>query len=285
LDYDPIKDRFGDAVAGNAWMTRIFFFILHVVFLRAWYVRRELRNQIYAIQRRRAANSGESSGPIRMLDAGTGFGQFSDYVARRWPDIEIDAVDIKDEYLERAELVFENTGLADRVHFSNEDLTALSKSGPYDLILSVDVMEHILEDVDVFNHFHRVLAPGGVVIINTPSDQGGSDVDPADHVEGQSFIGEHVRDGYNGEEISNKLQSAGLDTSHILYTYGPAGSLAWKFMIKWPMKLLNATWASVVLLPFYYAVFLIPGLLLHALDMRKPNKTGTGLLVVAERKA
>ena len=266
-------------------MTRIFFFILHVVFLRAWYVRRELRNQIYAIQRRRAANSVESSGPIRMLDAGTGFGQFSDYVARRWPDIEIDAVDIKDEYLERAELVFENTGLADRVHFSNEDLTALSKSGPYDLILSVDVMEHILEDVDVFNHFHRVLAPGGVVIINTPSDQGGSDVDPADHVEGQSFIGEHVRDGYNGEEISNKLQSAGLDTSHILYTYGPAGSLAWKFMIKWPMKLLNATWASVVLLPFYYAVFLIPGLLLHALDMRKPNKTGTGLLVVAERKA
>jgi len=285
LDYDPIKDRFGDVIAGNAVLTRVFFFILHTVFLRAWYVRRELKRQINAIQRRRKVDSAASSGPIRMLDAGTGFGQFADYVARKWPDIEIDAVDIKLEYLDRAETIFKNTGLSDHVHFSREDLTELTKEGPYDLILSVDVMEHILEDVEVFRHFNRVLSPGGVVIINTPSDQGGSDVKPFEESIGESFVGEHVRDGYNGEEIADKLRLAGLDTSHIIYTYGPAGSLAWKFMIKWPMQMLNATWASVFLLPFYYTIFLVPGLLLHVLDMRKPNKTGTGLLVVAEKKA
>lgn len=272
-------------IAGNAVLTRVFFFILHTVFLRAWYVRRELKRQINAIQRRRKVDSAASSGPIRMLDAGTGFGQFADYVARKWPDIEIDAVDIKLEYLDRAETIFKNTGLSDHVHFSREDLTELTKEGPYDLILSVDVMEHILEDVEVFRHFNRVLSPGGVVIINTPSDQGGSDVKPFEESIGESFVGEHVRDGYNGEEIADKLRLAGLDTSHIIYTYGPAGSLAWEFMIKWPMQMLNATWASVLLLPFYYTIFLVPGLLLHVLDMRKPNKTGTGLLVVAEKKA
>ena len=49
-----------------------------------------------------------------MLDAGTGFGQFADYVARKWPEIEIDAVDIKDEYLARAEVIFKNSGLTEQ---------------------------------------------------------------------------------------------------------------------------------------------------------------------------
>ena len=65
-------------------------------------------------------------------------------------------------------------------------------------LLSVDVMEHIEEDVEVFRHFHRVLKPGGHVVINTPSDLGGSDVQDS---EDESFIGEHVRDGYSRDDL------------------------------------------------------------------------------------
>ena len=288
MDYDPIKDRFGDIVAANSWLARPFFFLLHIIFLRSWYVRRELKRQIEAARNSRARMTTQPDGGanrrgdhVVMLDAGTGFGQFSDFVARRYKDVEIDAVDIKEEYLDRAESMFIKNDLADRVHFAVEDLTALQKKGPYDLILSVDVMEHILEDEAVFRNFYRVLRPGGVVIINTPSDQGGSDVNAGSD---ESFIGEHVRDGYNAEEIASKLRRAGLEPSHILFTYGKWGSLAWRFLIKWPMQILNVSWLFVLLLPFYHLVVFIPGMALHAMDMRRPNKSGTGLLVVAEKK-
>lgn len=297
MDYDPIKDRIGDVVAANPWLTRLFFLLLHVFFLRAWYVRKELRRQIEGIRRRTGSDSekgvehrflrrnsrGGGNAIIRMLDAGTGFGQFADYVARRYPEMTIDAVDIKEQYLTRARAAFIKSGLSHQVDFSVEDLTKLSKSGPYDLILSVDVMEHILDDESVFRNFHRVLRPGGVVIINTPSDQGGSDVQSGGGK--GSFIGEHVRDGYSTVEITEKLGRAGLATCNVVYTYGRFGSLAWRFLVKWPMQLLHRSWMFVLALPFYYVLALPPGLVLHFMDMHHTNKKGTGLLVVAEKRS
>jgi 2-polyprenyl-3-methyl-5-hydroxy-6-metoxy-1,4-benzoquinol methylase len=88
------------------------------------------------------------------------------------------------------------------------DLTALNDSDCYDIILSVDVMEHIQDDMTVFKNFHKALKKGGVLIISTPSDKGGSDVhDKNDN----SFIDEHVRDGYSAVEISAKLSIAGFE--------------------------------------------------------------------------
>ncbi len=53
--------------------------------------------------------------------------------------------------------------------------------------------------------FHRSLKNNGVLLISTPSDQGGSDV----HNETEeSFIDEHVRDGYSIKEITDKLGEA-----------------------------------------------------------------------------
>ncbi len=269
MDYDPVKDRFGRLVADSRWRTRLFFQMLHLFFLRAWHVRRALRSALDA-----------QGGQASILDAGTGFGQFAWWIVRRWPKARIHAVDIKPDYLDRAKRFLEQEGLADRVTFAIDDLTDLKAEGPYDLILSVDVMEHILEDVTVFKHFKRVLRPGGVVIINTPSDQGGSD-SHGDHDE--SFIGEHVRDGYGKDEIRSKLSEAGLEADLVEYTYGPYGSLAWRLTIKWPMIWLNATFLSVLLLPFWYALVLLPSLVLNTLDVSSKNRTGTGLIVVAHR--
>eukprot|EP01034_Spumella_vulgaris_P016538 gene16538-21120_t len=68
------------------------------------------------------------------------------------------------------------------------------------------------------------MKPGAMLLISTPSDQGGSNAD--EH--GESFIGEHVRDGYPVEEMRQKLKTAGFDKSEILYSYGaPAYILNW----------------------------------------------------------
>ena len=269
MDYDPVKDKFGALVNGKYWPTRIFFALLHVFFLRAWYVRRAL----HAVLKPKI-------GSVRMLDAGTGFGQYAYWAAKNYPKVRVHAVDIKQSYLDRAKTFTEQAGMDTRITYSIDDLTKLNASGPYDLVLSVDVMEHIEEDEKVFRNFYKVLRAGGSVIINTPSDQGGSDVGS----EGEaSFIGEHVRDGYGVEEITGKLERAGFVVDDVSFAYGVFGSIAWNLSIKWPMLLLNRSFLFVLFLPFYYLFTLPASLILNAMDVSSKNDTGTGLTVVAHR--
>lgn len=269
MQYDPVKDRFGRLVEGRPHLLRLFFAALQVMFLRAWYVRRELRRQLE-----------DRSGPVRVLDAGSGFGQFSYWILRTFPGVRLHAVDVKEDYLREAENLMRSTGLDSRATFGVDDLTRLRTTGPYDLILSVDVMEHIEEDVEVFRNFHRVLRPGGVVIINTPSDRGGSDVHGGDE---ESFISEHVRDGYSVDELGAKLEAAGLRPESIEYTYGKWGSVAWRISIKWPMQMLGVSWLFIVLLPIYYIPVLPIATVLNFLDLSSHVDSGTGLIAVARR--
>ncbi len=274
MDYDPVKDRLGGFFWQSPARTKAFYRLLDTLFLRSWYVRRRLRALVAAMPADR---------PVRVLDAGTGFGQYAYFLVSTFPHVEVTAVDVKADYLRRAAAFFAQTPYADRVAFEERDLTQPppeAEAGRYDLALSVDVMEHIEDDRAVFRGFERVLRPGGYVVVNTPSDLGGSGVTE----EGaESFIGEHVRDGYPLAELVEKLETAGLPVVGTEYTYGPPGSAAWRLLIKWPITMLNASWAFAPLLPFYYVPALPAGLALNALDLARTNTEGTGLLVVARK--
>lgn len=268
MEYDPVKDRLLALIRGRPQLQKLFFAALHLLFLRAWYVRKTLRRWLPK--------------SARVLDAGTGFGQYAYFVARAFPDSEIVAVDIKADYLEQARQLFDSSSVDRRVTFVLDDLTRLATAGPFDCILAVDVLEHIRDDASVLDSFASVLSPGGVVIISTPSDQGGSDA----AIEGAGgFIGEHVRAGYGRSELERKLRQAGLTVEQSCYTYGPPGSLAWRLLIKVPMRALGTSLASLVLLPAYYALILPLGIALHWLDLRRVNRVGTGLLMVGSKPA
>lgn len=268
MDYDPVKDRLIKAFEGSVLGQRIFFGLLHLVFLRSWYVRRTLKALL------------AETPSARILDAGTGFGQYTDWILRRYPEARIVAIDIKQDYLDRLSGYLKKAGLSDRAEVRFGDLTQLEEFGPFDLVLSVDVMEHIEEDVQVFTHFHRVLREGGALVVNTPSDQGGSNVSG----EGEtSFIGEHVRDGYGVPEIQGKLGEAGLRMERAEYGYGRVGSIGWSLLVQIPMLLLGRSMVFAALLPLYYVLALPIGLLLNAVDLAVNNETGTGLTVLARR--
>ena len=271
MKYDPIKDRLGRIASRHPLLQRLLYGILNLLFLRAWYVRREVRHLLGRLPEDRT---------IRVLDAGTGFGQYAYFVARTFPNAQVRAVDVKQKYLDRAQRFVDQTPQANQIEWAIDDLTALQSEGPFDLILAVDVMEHIAADEVVFEHFAHVLRPGGHVIINTPSVHGGSDVQEEGD---ESFIGEHVREGYGRDQLAEKLRGAGLEPVKSLYTYGPYGSTAWRWLIKWPMQMLGTTWASLLVLPFYYAAALPLGMVLNATDVERHNERGTGLFMVARR--
>jgi hypothetical protein len=142
-------------------------------------------------------------------------------------------------------------------------------------------MEHIEDDVRVFKNFYQALKQGGKVLINTPSNMGGSDAHDEDDT---SFIGEHARNGYSVDDITRKLKSAGFQLEHVTYTYGPLGMIAWRLGIKYPMVMLNKSKASFFVLPFYYLLAIWPSLLLMFLDYVVTNRRGSGLLVVAVKR-
>jgi SAM-dependent methyltransferase len=270
MQYEPIKRSLGKFFAGSPVMRKILYFLLDLLLLRTWHVKKALRKI-----------SWQMPGEATVLDAGSGFGQYTWRMSRMNNKWNIKAIDINTEQIEDCNSFFSKTGLSDRVTFQTSDLTTLNESDRYNLILSVDVMEHIEEDLLVFQNFYNSLKRDGILLISTPSDKGGSDVNSDSD---ESFIDEHVRDGYSISDITEKLSSAGFSDVKTDYTYGAPGNISWRISMKYPVKMLNASYLYFIILPVYYLILFPFSLILNFLDLRLTHKTGTGLLVTARKK-
>ena len=269
MQYDPIKRSLGKVFNKTPFLRKLFYKLLDILLLRSWHVRKELRKW---------AVSPAIKGNVNILDAGSGFGQYTYFMSGVSIHASILAVDVKEEQIADCTAFF-HKALRTRSVFEQADLTTFVMKDHFDLILSVDVMEHIAEDEKVFANFHASLTPQGMLIISTPSDQGGSDVHDHDH--GESFIDEHVRDGYNVNDIQDKLKRAGFSRTEASYTYGKPGQAGWKLSMKYPIQLLNISKLFFIILPFYYLLTFPFALLFNYIDLHSKHKSGTGLLVKA----
>ncbi|NMD16349.1 MAG: class I SAM-dependent methyltransferase [Bacteroidales bacterium] len=273
MQYDPIKSDLGRFFNRTPRLRILFYRLLNLLLLRTWHVKKELR--IWESQHRETA---------KILDAGMGFGQYSYLLAQHHPNWEILGVDIKDDQVDDCNTFFRKAGLKN-ARFEMADLERFSSPPLFDLILSIDVMEHIPNDEAVFQNFFHALKPGGMLLISTPSDQGGSDVHPHDEDISEnashSFIGEHVRDGYNILMIQKKLREAGFSCTEAYYTYGKPGKISWNLSMKYPIVMLNLSKLFFILLPFYYLIAFPFALLLNQMDISRKHSSGTGLIVKA----
>jgi len=269
MQYDPVKRVLGGFFNRNTFLRKFFYRLLDLLLLRSWHIRREIRKL-----------RKEKSETDKIIDAGSGFGQYVFFLSRLFPKASVRGLDIKEEQIADCNAFFSKIGKDKMVHFEYADLTRLDEQETTDLILSVDVMEHILEDTQVFSNFARALKPGGVLLVSTPSDQGGSDVHDEDE---HSFIDEHVRDGYNINDITDKLKNAGFSTVDARYSYGWPGKISWKLSMKYPVTMVNKSKVFLVLLPVYYLLTFPFCLILNAMDVRIRHTTGTGLIVKAVR--
>ncbi len=268
MQYDPVKRSLGNVFNKAPWLRKLFYHLLDLLLLRAWYIKREFR-KIFAA---------DDDKPVTILDAGSGYGQYDFYMSSKLKKANILGVDVKQEQIDDCNDFFGKIGRGDRVKFQYADLTEFVEPDKYDLVLSVDVMEHILEDEKVFSNISQSLHKGGTLLISTPSDQGGSDV----HDEGEhSFIDEHVRDGYNIDDIQQKLRNAGFSTVDAKYSYGTPGSIAWTLSMKWPITMLNISKLFFILLIPYYIITYPIAFVLNWIDTITSHKKGTGLIVKA----
>ena len=267
MQYDPIKKSLGKLFNKTPFLRILFYKLLDILLLRTWHVKKEIRKW-----------GKNRKGKQYILDAGSGFGQYTFFMSGMNKNWAIEAVDVKMEQIADCTAFFSRIKRTN-VSFWIADLTIYNRSDTFNLILSVDVMEHIEEDEKVFRNFFNALKPEGMLLISTPSDQGGSDVH--DHGAEASFIDEHVRDGYNINEIQEKLKRAGFTKTSARYDYGKPGQIGWRLSMKYPILMLNASKLFFILLPFYYILTFPFALIFNWIDLIKTHKTGTGLIVKA----
>lgn len=269
MHYDPVKNIFAGVIKKLPFLRILFYKILDIMFLRSWYVRRELKKlrKIFGDKK------------ISIYDAGSGYGQYSYFMSKHLQPCEIFSVDVKEDWIKDCKEFFASQKIKS-VSFGIENLTQINHTNRFDLIVCVDVMEHIVEDVKVFQNYYNALKKDGCLLINTPSIYGGSDVHED---EDESFIGEHARDGYSKEDLESKLHPLGFSTHQSIYTYGFWGDKAWRLGIKYPIMMVNISRLLLLVLPLYYLITFPFTFLMMLIDFNSNNKVGSGINFIAKK--
>lgn len=212
--------------------------------------------------------------PSRILDAGCGEGRILEAMARRWPDARLVGIDEDDGVLDQARsLVAGNP----RVEVRHGPVGGPPVGDRFDLIVCVDVMEHILEDAAAFRWLADHLTPGGALVMHVPASPQRHvlrSIDRAIAAQVAAGNGPHMREGYAPEECQALLRGAGLEPRALGYTFHrPVLRLA---------EDLDSLMYERGLRPLKAA--LLPALLLAAGSERSPSATGPGygLIVVAD---
>lgn len=269
MHYDPVKNIFAAILKKYPILRIVFYKLLDIMFLRSWYVRRELK--------RLRKLFGEKK--ISIYDAGSGYGQYTYFMAKHLNPCEIYSVDVKEDWIKDCREFFASQKI-NNVNFGIEDLTKIDHYEKFDLIVSVDVMEHIEDDKKVFSNFFNALKQGGCLLINTPSIYGGSDVHED---QDQSFISEHARDGYSKEDLETKLHPLGFKTEQFKFTYGFWGDKAWRLGIKYPIMMVNISKLFLAVLPVYYIITFPFTLIMMLIDFNNNNKIGSGINIILKK--
>jgi SAM-dependent methyltransferase len=206
----------------------------------------------------------------RILDAGCGHAYATFWLARQYPRYRIRALET-DPTLVAADRRIASGLRLSNVEVLHADVSALPQGDVYDLIFSIDVLEHIVDDVGTLRAFRRTLCPEGWLVLHLPRR----------HQEHRRFFPafkahttpDHVRDEYTASEIRERLNQAGFRVEHLRYGFSMWGELAFELNnLFWKWKWLRALTA---LLTHPLSVWLA------YVDTRRDYEDGNSLFVLA----
>jgi glycosyltransferase involved in cell wall biosynthesis len=151
----------------------------------------------------------------RVLEAGAGTGVMTRFMYGR--DLIV-AGDRETPYVDRLTNAFRRRpGISiERIDLESDDVLALAKY-EFDTITAINVLEHTADDDAALRRAHRLLQPGGRIVIFVPA--------------GKSLYGSldrgigHAR-RYEKDELVAKLQQAGFEVEHLSFQNRIA-KLAW----------------------------------------------------------
>ncbi len=105
-----------------------------------------------------------ASGTARVLDIGCGIGWSSVCMAKAFPGLVVDGVDLDPGSIAAARQVAESEGVADRVRFELRDAATLAGAG-YDLATLFEMLHDLARPVEALRAAREALNPDGVVLV------------------------------------------------------------------------------------------------------------------------
>ncbi len=207
----------------------------------------------------------------RVLDVGAGYGYSLHWLARRFPQANLDGYELNPDQSEACREVVRKNGLKN-LHFHTGSSADLPEAA-YDLAISIDVLEHVQDDLGMLKAFRRALKPGGFLFVHVPLRH---------QAQKRIFtqfrkhtVHDHVRDEYLPEEIQRVVSEAGFLTLRIGYGFGFWGELAFELNnLFWGNRILRNL-SALALLPFC--------LLTGYFDSIAELKQGNSIVLVARK--
>jgi 2-polyprenyl-3-methyl-5-hydroxy-6-metoxy-1,4-benzoquinol methylase len=105
------------------------------------------------------------SGQGRVADVACGTGWSSIAIARRFPDIAVDGIDIDEGSIARAKAHAAEAGVDGRVSFLFADAAGAEGAGRYDLVTIFEAVHDMARPAEVLASAKRLLKPGAAVLI------------------------------------------------------------------------------------------------------------------------
>jgi len=106
-----------------------------------------------------------SEPPARVADVGCGIGWSSISIARAYPKVRVDGIDVDAASIAEARLNAAAAGIGDRVAFEARSAADPSGTGQYDLVTAFETVHDMADPVGALRAMRALSAPGGAVLI------------------------------------------------------------------------------------------------------------------------
>jgi SAM-dependent methyltransferase len=123
----------------------------------------ELAGWLASIPELHARLGAKPSARVADLACGTAWSSIA--IARAYPGVTVDAIDVDDASIKTAHANVVAAGLADRVRPAVQDASAPELGGPYDLITIFEALHDMNHPVEALRGARNSLADGGSVVI------------------------------------------------------------------------------------------------------------------------
>lgn len=162
--------------------------------------------------------------PRRILDAGSGIGAYAIWLARRYPYADVTGWELDERKVRFSQEFAHELGIPN-LRFELRDLSAGdTPADAYDLVINVDVLEHIVDFEAALANLHRLLRPNGYLFLHTPQPHQRRVFKRFEHWHHE----DHVREGFTPRALVADLERLNYRVIEVAESFGLPGRLAWE---------------------------------------------------------